>query len=947
VPPPSPGVPAQLFYSYSRKDEKLRDQLETHLSALKREKRISGWHDRRITAGTEWKGEIDEHLKNSSVILLLVTANFMASDYCHDVELRYAMEQHEQGKARVIPVILRPCDWKTTIFAKLQALPTDGKPVIDWKTRDNAFVNIVEGIRKALNEMGHGSSSSASEKAPATSAISVPILNALHQLPTPPADFTGRADELKELLATVKTGGVTISGLHGLGGVGKTALALKLAEQLKPNYPDAQFYLDLKGVTQPLTPRDAMAYVIRAYHPTAQMSEKDEEVAALYRSMLDGKRVLLLMDNARDAQQVAPLIPPVECLLLVTSRKHFTLPGLVEKNLDKLPARDARELLMCIAPRLKKEKMDHVDELAHLCGYLPLALRAVASALHEKKNISPADYANRLTEIGKHLVLHEVDPSLQKSVGATLQSSYDLFSDELRQRFRLLSVFPDTFDLAAAAAVCGIQPESAQKALGELLAYSLIDFDEVAIRYSLHDLVRLFVGQLLSSEERYSAQKRHAGYYLQVLAAADDLYLKGGESVTQGLALFDVECANIQAGHNWVVAHQQDDAVAELCVYYPGAGVCCLGLRQHPRDCISWLELALSTARRLKQRGWEGGALGNLGLAYKKLGEYRRSIEHHEQHLQITREIGDRRGEGQALGHLGIVYDCLGEYRRAIEHHEQDLKIAREIGDRRGEGTALGNVGLAYHSLGDYRRAIEHHEQHLQITREIGDRGGEGAALGSLGLAYHSLGEYHRAIEHHGQYLKIAHEIGAREGEGSALGNLGNAYNNLGEHRRAIEYHEQSLTLKREIGDRLGEGIALGSLGVVYYSLGEYNRAIEYHEQRLQIARQIGDRLGEGNALGNLGNAYDSLGEHQRAVEHYEQSLTIARQIGDRLGEATFLFNSALALEQLHDRPAAISRTEAELNIFETIESPHAARVRGQLAKWRAEDKDSSQGSAE
>jgi hypothetical protein len=192
VPPPSPGIPAQLFYTYSHKDEKLREQLETHLSTLKRENRISGWHDRRITAGTEWKGEIDEQLKSSSVILLLVTANFLASDYCHDVELRYAMEQHEQGKARVIPVILRPCDWKTAIFAKLQAFPTDGKPVINWKTRDDAFLNVVEGIRKALDEMDHGASSPAFEKATA-SAISIPILNALHQLPTPPADFTGRA----------------------------------------------------------------------------------------------------------------------------------------------------------------------------------------------------------------------------------------------------------------------------------------------------------------------------------------------------------------------------------------------------------------------------------------------------------------------------------------------------------------------------------------------------------------------------------------------------------------------------------------------------------------------------------------------------------------------------------------------------------------------------------
>jgi hypothetical protein len=253
-------VPAQLFYSYSHKDEKLRDRLEVHLSALKREGLISGWHDRKIGAGTEWKNAIDDNLKAASIILLLVSPDFLASDYCYDVELKFAMEQHEKGQARVIPVILQPCDWNTSIFAKLQALPKDAKPITKWDNRNDAFLNVVKGIREALGGVGHGGPSA---------AISPPALNALHQLPAPPADFTGRQQELKELLAAVKTGGVTISGLQGLGGVGKTALALKLAEQLKLDYPDAQFYLDLKGVTQPLTPRDAMAYIVRAWHPKA------------------------------------------------------------------------------------------------------------------------------------------------------------------------------------------------------------------------------------------------------------------------------------------------------------------------------------------------------------------------------------------------------------------------------------------------------------------------------------------------------------------------------------------------------------------------------------------------------------------------------------------------------------------------------------------------------
>jgi tetratricopeptide (TPR) repeat protein len=707
-------------------------------------------------------------------------------------------------------------------------------------------INVSGGNVSAKNLVGRDQDHVAGDKVENKTVYlpQIPVLNALHQLPTPPADFTGRADELKELLAAVKTGGVTISGLQGLGGIGKTALALKLAEQLKPDYPDAQFYLDLRAFgSQPLTSRDAMAYIIRAWHSTAQLPEKEEDVAALYRSVLDGKRALLLMDNAYDAAQVSPLIPPRACVLLVTSRKHFTLPGLVETNLDKLAPPDSRELLMRIAPRLKnetQEKADQVDELASLCGYLPLALRAVASALQAKKNISPADYANRLKETGKHLVLKEIDPSIQKSVGAALQASYDLLSADLRQKFPFLSVFPDTFDLAAAAAVWASSPGGAQDSLGELLAYSLVEFDEITNRYGLHDLVRMFAGQLLNTEDRYMAQKLHAGHYLQVLAAADNLYLKGGESVTQALAIFDIERTNIQAGHDCVAANQQeDDKAAEWCWKYPNAGAYCLALRHHPRERVRWLETALAAARRLKRRDWEGNALGNLGIAHDQMGEYRRAIDCHDQHLQIAREFSNRLQEGQALGNLGVAYDSLGEHRSAIEYHEQSLGIKREIGDRQGEANALGNLGLAYEGLGEYRRSIEHAEQHLQIAREIGNRLGEGRALGNLGNAYHSLGEYRRAIEYHEQALVIDKALGDRRGEGTALGNLGNGYLGLGEHRHAIEYYEQQLQITREIGDRLGEATSLFNGALALDQMGDRPAAIARAEAALKIYEDI------------------------------------------------------------------------------------------------------------
>src|SRR6185503_17513254 len=161
----------------------------------------------------------------------------------------------------------------------------------------------------------------------------------LHEVPRPPADFTGREDELNELLASIEVGGVTISGLQGMGGIGKTALAFKLVELLKPRYPDAQFFLDLNCASaQPLTVAEALAHVVRAYHPAAKLPDSESELRGLYLSVLDGQRALLLMDNAANAEQVEPLIPPAGCLLLVTSRQHFTVPGLAAKNLDTLSA---------------------------------------------------------------------------------------------------------------------------------------------------------------------------------------------------------------------------------------------------------------------------------------------------------------------------------------------------------------------------------------------------------------------------------------------------------------------------------------------------------------------------------------------------------------------------------------------------------------------------------
>ncbi len=500
--------------------------------------------------------------------------------------------------------------------------------------------------------------------------VPVPTINALYQLP-PPRDFTGRKEELTELMGKLKSGGVNISGLRRLGGIGKTALALKLAEQLAARYPDAQFYLDLKGVSsRPLTAGEAMAHVIRAYHPTAKLPEGEAELRGIYMTVLHNQRALLLMDNAKERSQVEPLIPPDSCVLLVTSRSRFHLSGLFAKDLDALPLEDARALLLTIAPRIE----EHADTIANLCGCLPLALQVTASAIAEHIDISPTDYARRLADAKHRLEL----------IDASLSLSYELLSKEMQRLWRLLAVFPDTFDREAVAAIWEMEPEAAQESLSALVTYSLVEYDPPTTRYSLHDLARVFTDDRLNEAERTDAKRLHASHFLSVLRKSGRLYSQGGEAIKQGLTSFDLELTNIEAGQSWSEKHaDEDEAAARYCSDYPSVAGILLNLRQSPRERIRWLEPALVCARRLKDQSDEGIHLGNLGLAYYNLGEVRRAIEFYEQRLVIAREIGDRRGEGTVLWNMSLVFDKLGDRAQAIACAEASLKIREEIEDPR------------------------------------------------------------------------------------------------------------------------------------------------------------------------------------------------------------------------------------------------------------------------
>ena len=645
------------------------------------------------------------------------------------------------------------------------------------------------------------------------------------------SDFVGREDEEDQLLAALDLGEArAICAIGGMGGIGKTALAVRVAHQLEDDCPDGQFQIDLQGFSEtedPLTPRDAMARLIAAFAPTKAVPETEAEARALYGSLLADKTAFILLDNAANVAQAQPLIVGGRCAFLVTSRKTIALDGHAPIILDVLTEQEAFDLLRELLSE-ERASDEELGELAQVCARLPLTLRAAAAYLNVYTTETARVYIDEVGERRATLGMPG-DPTLdvQNILGWSARRLGQENADWL-VRWGMLSVFPGTFDLAAAAGVCDTDESETRLTFRELHTRNLVLYDPETGRYNLHDLMRSVARNALTPEDgaedggedaRMAAQFRHADHYLAILSSADDAYQQGGEEIVRSLALVDGEWDNIVTGQRWAAAHAGSDAEkAQLCNAYPNAGAYVLNLRLHAWEWIAWLEAALGAARSLADRAMEGGHLGNLGLAYFALGDARHAIEYYEQALEIHRVIRDRRGEGQALGNLGIAYSALGDARRAIEYYEKALEIHRVIRDRRGEGNLLCNLGIAYRQLGDARRAIEYHEQSLEIAREIGDRRGQGYALSGLGLACGALGDARRAIEYHEKALVIDREIDDRRGEGYASWNMSLALHSLGEREQAIARAEEALTIfeaiehpgvekvRRKLAEWRGEG---------------------------------------------------------------------------------------------------------------------------------------------
>ena len=752
---------------------------------------------------------------------------------------------------------------------------------------------------------------------------------AIHQLPRPPQNFTGREAEVALLEAHVSLTGARVASVHGMGGMGKTSLALVVAERVSERFPDGQIFLDLRGTSNPLRASDAMLHVIRSLDPSRVLPKTDAEVAAAYRSLLRSKRVLLVFDNAEGRQQVEPLLPPEGSFVLVTSRQRFAIQGEGSVALAPLAPAAARGLIDTLAPHARAVG----DTLAGLCSGLPLALSLAGRALAERPDLDPSEYAARLADDSSRLA--QLDASeTSGGVEASFALSFAMLEEDLRDGLCVLAVFPQHFDRAAAGALWQLDASASDRRIGTLVRFNLLEWDGAgtAARYRLHDLVRLFLDARLSANARHLASLRHAEHYLALLFSAD-ADLRSGHDPIATLATVDRDWINLRAAVAFCSEHAASDQAAGLLCARAADAATVLRLRLHAAERIGWFQAARAVAHALGDVRGEARLLAYIARAHQELGEPQRSRELAEASIALAPLHSDHAAHAHALVTLGDAHHALGQPRAAIDAAARGLALAREHQAHEEEALALVVMSWGHHVLGEPENAAQHAEAALPIARDLDDRMIEATALLALAFALRGSAQDARAREVAERCLQITRELGDRRMEGYSLLGLAQPLARAGDTRAP---HEQALEIARETGDRRMEGHALVMVGTAFSAGRDQQHSIAALEEAVRIAEETGDQAMLGNALSVLGVIYTLVRDLPSAVRSLERAEQGLSAMGNRRQQARAAWLLGCALELQGENEPAIAAMERAAEYQELTAQPDLAHTRSRIARLRA-----------
>jgi DNA-binding SARP family transcriptional activator/tetratricopeptide (TPR) repeat protein len=657
------------------------------------------------------------------------------------------------------------------------------------------------------------------------------------QLPVVVAAFTGRTRELAQLdglLAAATEASpavppaVVISAVSGTAGVGKTALAVRWAHQVAGSFPDGQLYVNLRGFDPAgpmLDPGDALRGFLTAFGtPADQAPAGLAAQAALYRSLLASKRVLVVLDNARDVEQVRPLLPGSPgCLVVVTSRNQLTpllaIEGAQPLTLDILSAAEARDL---VVKRLGADRAaaepDAVDEIVARCARLPLALAIACARAAAYPEFPLAKLAGELRDVADPLDAFE-GGDLATDLRAVFSWSYQRLSDGAARLFRLLSLHPGPEIAASAAASLAGLPVARVRPLLAALTDAHLLTEKTIGSFSFHDLLRAYACELTADvdpeADRRTAQQRLLDHYTHTAHRAATLVHPPSDPIT---------LPEPQPGVTVEELSDREGALGWLGAAYPAliaaidraadagfdAYVCQLALilwdfqdrlgRWHDLDTT--MGAALSAAYRMADRDAQARIHRRAAVASRNLGRGDEAERHLRRALSLYRELADRRGEARIVFSLTVLFDQQGRYPEALRRARQALELYRANGDRRGEAGAVNAVGWCLVRLGEYDQAIAYCREALAVHREIGDEEGEAESLDSLGWAHHHIGDHRRAIADYEGALRLFRQGADRYAQAQVLGHIGDAHLAMGERDAARAAWRDALAILHELDHR-------------------------------------------------------------------------------------------------------------------------------------------------
>jgi DNA-binding SARP family transcriptional activator/DNA-binding XRE family transcriptional regulator len=774
-----------------------------------------------------------------------------------------------------------------------------------------------------------------------------------YSLPPDTLAFTGRREELDNITAAVMSaaavGGVmAIHAISGMPGVGKTALAVHAAYELKSRFPDRQLFLDLHAHTpgqQPVAPATALAGLLAAVGVDARHLPGDlAGRTALWRDRMAGQKALLVLDNAASSAQVIPLLPGNEgCLVLVTSRRNLgDLPGAAEPvQLDALPPHEAREMFTQLASRAAAGPLEAVGELAELAGFLPLAISLLARVFAGHPCWPLADLVAATREARMLNLVAEND-----SVAAAFGLSYRHLDPGLQELFRRLSLHPGTtIDGYAAAALANCGLNEANGSLDALYREGLLT--EVGRRrYGLHDLIRCYARDLAAADPgatREQALERLLDYYQHTAIRAETHLARQTRTIpvrspraasltaaptmtdsTQALAWARAERASLLACLDYATAAGQHARVVTLTAAMASP----LRLDGPWTSALARYSTAVMAAQQIGDRLGQATALTHLGDIRRLTGDHHGALEALTDALDIFRSIGHRHGQAAALIYIGDALLAAADHRGAVEALKEALGIDPGIGNHLGLANALTYLRDARRLTGDHRKAGE---ALLGIFRDIGNRQGEAASLVCLGVALLAAGDHRGAVGALEEALGIDRGIGNHLGQANALTYLGDAWRLTGDHRGAIEALQEALAIYRDIGHRLGQANALTYLGDARRLTGDHRGAVEALQEALAIYRDIGDLSGQAMALNETGTLHRTSGDPSRAAIHHQQALKLSREITSPWDEAHALAGlGRCALADGHTTDATSWLRQAR-DIFQRIGAAEAADITAEL----------------